>query len=79
VNTKPTNAQRGLAFREAILTGITTEDVTAIVKVLVERGKAGDLGAVRLLLDRLVPPGDVPKWEDEGVTGHADLLTDFIR
>jgi hypothetical protein len=52
----------------------TAEDVTAIAKALVDRAKAGDIGAARVLLDRLVGSGDLRGWPDEAQVRERELL-----
>ncbi len=59
------NARRALAFREAFLAGVAVEDVTAIARALVDRAKAGDLGAARWLLERLIGSEEIWRQPDE--------------
>ncbi len=70
---KPSNSRRGLAFREAFLAGVTVKDVEAIARALVERAKAGDLGAARLLLERVVGSEEIWRSPDEAQVTQAEL------
>ena len=39
-----------------LLEAISDDDLSAIVKELVTKAKSGDLTAIKILLDRLIPP-----------------------
>jgi len=41
-------------LREALLAAVTEADIVAVAKVLVARAKAGEVPAIRELLDRLL-------------------------
>lgn len=47
-------ARRVARLRSALLDAVTDDDLRAIVKVLVDRAKGGDLAAIREVLDRMV-------------------------
>jgi hypothetical protein len=61
------------------LQGVTPENITAITKATVERAKAGDLVAARLLMEFLVGPKDVQRWPEEAEIRHTEVLTKFIE
>jgi len=48
------HAKRVAALREALLAAVTEADIVAVAKVLVARAKAGEVPAIRELLDRLL-------------------------
>ena len=48
------HALEAARFREALLRGVTVEDIEAIVKALVKRAKGGDIPACKEILDRLL-------------------------
>jgi hypothetical protein len=62
---RDTPARRALAYREAFLDTVTAEDVRAIGAQLLERAKAGDLSAVKLVLDRVLGPASVENWPSQ--------------
>jgi hypothetical protein len=47
-------AQRTAELRAAMLSAVTTDDLTAIVAMLVKQAKAGDMAAAREVLDRVL-------------------------
>jgi hypothetical protein len=49
----PYTAQVG-RLRAALMEAVTEDDLRAVVKALVERAKAGDVAAARLLLERVL-------------------------
>jgi len=59
--------------------GVTPEDITAITKATVDRAKVGDLGAARLLLERLVGTEEVQRWPEEAALRHTEVLNEFIE
>lgn len=59
-------ARRALAYRDAFLGAVTPDDVAAIGAALLERAKAGDLTAARLVLDRVLGSEAVGQWKDTG-------------
>jgi hypothetical protein len=79
VSYKISNARRGLQFREAFLAGVTLEDLTAIATALVDRAKAGDLGAARLLLERLVGIEELRRWPGEVDVKQAEELARLME
>ena len=71
-------AKRVADLRAALLESVTEADIRAVARALVKRAKAGEVAAIRELLDRLVgKAGDTPP-EDAGgivlnvVTGIPD-------
>ena len=48
------NHKQVAAFRQAVLTAVTPEDIEAVVKSLIEAAKAGEIPAIKELLDRTV-------------------------
>ena len=50
------HSSHGKRLRSAVLSAITTDDVSAIIKKLVESAKAGDFKAEKLLLDFIGKP-----------------------
>jgi hypothetical protein len=81
----PNGKPRGLRNRATVLLdAISDGDLTAIVSTVVEKAKAGDLIAARLILDRVAPAPkgralalDVPaigEWD-----GSATVLTAYRR
>ncbi len=42
------------ALRSALLDAVTPEDIADAVRALIERAKAGDVAAIRELLDRCI-------------------------
>jgi hypothetical protein len=47
-------AKRVAALRSALLDAVTPEDIAAAVRALIDRAKAGDVAAIRELLDRCI-------------------------
>lgn len=47
-------ARRVAALRTALMDAVTDDDIRAVAKALVKRAKAGEVPAIRELLDRLV-------------------------
>jgi hypothetical protein len=70
---RDTPARRALAYREAFLETVTADDVRAIGAALLERAKAGDLTAARLVLDRLLGTAPVADW-----CSRMDVEMDFL-
>jgi len=50
------HAKKVHRLRSALLNAVKPQDVTEIIKKLVELSKAGDVAAMRLLFDRLLGP-----------------------
>lgn len=48
------NPRRTAALRKALLSCVTTDDIRAVVAALITKAKAGDLPAIRELLDRTI-------------------------
>lgn len=59
-----TPPRRALAYREAFMEAVTPEDVRAIGAALLERARAGDPAAAKLVLDRVLGPRPVEEWKD---------------
>ena len=53
-------------YRMAFLESVTADDVRAIGAALLERAKAGDPTAARLVLDRLLGGLSVERWPSRG-------------
>jgi hypothetical protein len=70
--------RRALAFREAFLAGITPADLTAIGRALVERAKAGDLQAARLIVERFVGSETLGDWVTPGEIERAEVLDSLL-
>lgn len=69
---------RAIDFRDAFLDSVTPEDVSAIVKTLLELAKAGDIRAASLLLNRVVGVEPVTGWDDrDSATRRAIMLDSF--
>ncbi len=47
-------AKRVAALRSALLDAVTPDDIAAAVRALIEKAKAGDVAAIRELLDRCI-------------------------
>jgi hypothetical protein len=71
-------ALRLLAYREAWLSAVTTEDVRAIGIALVERATAGDFTAARLVLDRLLGTTPVGEWDSRVVVEERTRLDEIL-
>jgi hypothetical protein len=50
------HAQRVAELRSVLMRAVTEADMTAIIKAMIEKAKAGDAVAARLLLDRTLGP-----------------------
>ncbi|MCH9023652.1 MAG: hypothetical protein IID32_12955, partial [Planctomycetes bacterium] len=50
------HARQVAEFRSAMLSAVTKEDLLAVIGSLVEKAKTGDVGATKLLLERLLGP-----------------------
>jgi hypothetical protein len=65
-------------YREAFLDGVTADDVRTIAAALLERAKAGDLAAAKLVLDRVLGTAPVSEWpsraEAETQATFADIF-----
>lgn len=75
---RETAAQRALVYREAWLSVITPQDVRAITRALLERAKAGDILAARLVLDRLLGVTPVGEWESRLVVEERTRLDEIL-
>lgn len=71
--------QRAIAYWEAWLSGITPEDVRAIGIALVERAKAGDITAARLVLDRLLGSPSVAEWDSRVTMTERTRLDELFQ
>jgi hypothetical protein len=60
--------KRARVLRQALHDAVTTEDMAAVARALVERAKAGDVAAARELLDRIIgrPLLAEPQKDDDG-------------
>lgn len=56
------HGRRSAWFRERLLEAVTDRDIQAVVRALVSKAKAGDIAAIRELLNRLL--GRVPEAPD---------------
>jgi hypothetical protein len=55
-------------LRAALLESVTEADIRAVARALVKRAKAGEVAAIRELLDRLVgKAGDTPPEDAGGI------------
>lgn len=65
------------AYLEAFRGGCTAEDITAIVKNMVEFAKAGDVNAAKLILDRALPKN---RLEDalKDLSGEDGKISVFV-
>ncbi len=70
----PTPARQAYAYRTAFLAGITPEDVQGIGAALLERAKAGDVQAARLILDRFLGNTPVAEWPSARALEFSDML-----
>ena len=61
-------ARRVAALRTALMDAVTDDDIRAVAKALVKRAKAGEVPAIRELLDRLVG-----KPTERAAQGHATI------
>jgi hypothetical protein len=68
---------RALEYREAFLETVTPEEVRAIGAALLERAKAGDPIAARLVLDRILGSAAVADWEPRDAVEHAEFMDAF--
>ncbi len=59
-------AKRVAELRKALLDAVTPEDIDAIARKLVEKAKAGDVVAVKELLDRCIGKAPAPVVLDLG-------------
>jgi hypothetical protein len=57
----------------ALLAGVPPEDMTAIAKTMVERAKAGDVGAARLW-----GSAGLRRWPEEAEVRQREAITDFM-
>ncbi len=61
-------ARRTAALRSALLDAVTEQDIRAVARALVKRAKAGEIPAIRELLDRLLgKAGDNPPEDAGGI------------
>ena len=59
-------ARRTAALRSALLDAVTEQDIRAVARALVKRAKAGEIPAIRELLDRLLGKAGDASPEDAG-------------
>jgi hypothetical protein len=59
-------ARRTAALRSALLDAVTEADIRAVARALVKRAKAGEIPAIRELLDRLLGKAGDASPEDAG-------------
>lgn len=52
------HAQQVSELRSALLSAVSTDDLLAVIKALVQKAQDGDVPATKLLLDRLLGPID---------------------
>lgn len=74
-----TPARRAVEYREAFLEAVTAEDVRAIGSALLERAKAGDTQAARLVLDRLLGPSPVAEWKSRANVERDAWLEELVN
>ncbi len=67
------NAKRVADLREALLSAITPKDIQDVAMALMKRAKAGEVAAIRELLDRLLG-----KAGDTGAEGPGDMVLRVI-
>lgn len=67
-------ARQAQVYRVAFLAGVTPEDIQEIGAALVERAKAGDVQAARMVLDRLVGTAPVADWPSENALAFSNML-----
>ncbi len=73
----PSPAQRAVAYRRAFLDAVTEDDVRAIGAALLERAKAGDLAAARLILDRVVGTAPAADWPSARAVEREEAFDQF--
>lgn len=71
-------AIRALAFRETFLLAITPADVRLIGAALLERAKAGDVAATRLVLDRLLGSTAIADWKSRAAVREKLQFEEII-
>jgi hypothetical protein len=59
-------ARRTAALRSALLESVTEQDIRAVARALLKRAKAGEIPAIRELLDRLLGKAGDASPEDAG-------------
>jgi hypothetical protein len=79
VSPKTSNIRQAHVFQGAVLAGVTAEDVTEIVRAVVDRAKTGDLAAARVVLDYLIGPRGLRGWIDEVQINQKEEFDEFIR
>lgn len=57
-------AAQAAALRKAFVEAVTPEDLAAVAHKLISKAKAGDLGAIKLLLSWTLGKPDEPLWPD---------------
>ena len=66
-------ARRVARLRATLLRTVTPDDVAAAVRALIDRAKAGDVAAIRELLDRCVGKAVLPIGVEVAVEGDTIL------
>lgn len=61
------HAQRVARLRVALIGAMTAEDIATVARVLVEHARAGDLAAIKLLLDYTI--GKLSKADEDAAGG----------
>ncbi len=69
------HGRRVADLRAALLDAVTPEDIHAVAKALVARAKAGEVPAIRELLDRLM--GKVQAAEPEDATERVEITPEI--
>lgn len=74
----PAPLHRAQAFRDAFLAAVNPDDVRAIAAAVVDRAKAGDHQAMKLLLDRTVGVTPVADWPSRAKVEQAARLEEML-
>lgn len=61
-------------FREAFLASVTPADLKEAATALLKKAKAGDVAAVRVLLDRCLGVAAVEQWRTEESVASMESL-----
>jgi hypothetical protein len=69
------HGRRVADLRAALLDAVTPEDIYAVAKALVARAKAGEVAAIRELLDRVM--GKVQAAEPEDATERVEITPEI--
>ena len=58
-------ARQSARIRSALMLSVTDDDVTAIVRAMIDRAKSGDVNAARLVLERTIGRVADPVVDDD--------------